>query len=318
VPLVSLSSTLSLRTLRLCVGISLVLISSGCSTQQAQQRPKPSPPPFEFLGEWGTRGDGPGLLKRPVAIATDFAGNVYIADAESRFVHKFNPEGRPLLSFKDPGLKGARSISVDLGGAIYVGATNSPFRIVIFFPDGSRLRTMSRLHAPPEAIVVDDEGNLFALCLSASLEKLNPKGRSLRFWRKRGDAPGELAYPSALTVAADGFLYVADTGNGRIQKFRRDLGFVSAWSVAKTGQQDFPAVVGLAAFKTSLFLLMLDQGYYRLEVRSFDGGLTLTDSLAGRLSASPKGLYRIATSPRGELFLLDSEGARVLRFRINF
>jgi sugar lactone lactonase YvrE len=295
------------------------LTTAACFTQQAQSPPpKPAPPPLEFLGAWGTRGDGPGLLNHPVAIATDFAGNVYLADEGKPFIHKFSPEGHPLLSFEDFGLKGVQSLAVDRGGAIYAGITGSPFGIIVFFPDGSRLRRIGQLHAPPEAIAVDDEGNIFALSLSSTLEKFNPRGRSVRFLRKRGDADGEFAYPTAIAVGSDGLLYVADMGNGRIQSLSQNGDFISSWNVAETGQQDIPAIMSLATLKGNIFILLLDHTQYRLQARAPEGKLLVQEALAGQVPPNQKEAWAISASPRNELFLLDRAGARVLRFRINF
>lgn len=309
----------SARSLHLCVRVLILLTAAACSTQKAQSPPhKPAPPPLEYLGEWGTRGDGPGLLNHPVAIATDFAGNVYLADEGKAFIHKFSPDGRPLLSFENSGLKGVQSLAVDRGGAIYAGITGSPLGIIVFFPDGSRLRRIGRLHAPPEAIAVDDDGNIFAFSSSATFEKFNPRGRSVMFLRRRGEANGEFAYPSAIAVGSDGLLYVADMGNGRIQRLTQNGDFVSAWSVAEPGQQDFAAIMSIAMLKANIFMLMLDHTQYRLQVRALEGKLLVQDALAGQVPPNQKEAWAIAASPRGELFLLDRAGARVLRFRINF
>jgi hypothetical protein len=97
---------------------AIFLISCGKRADPAS-KPQP-PPPFEFLGAWGDKGDGPGKLDEPAAFATDSLGNVLFADPGSSFVHKFTPGGTPLLSFEDAPLRHAAGITADSGGAIYV------------------------------------------------------------------------------------------------------------------------------------------------------------------------------------------------------
>lgn len=49
-------------------------------------------------------------------------------------------------------------------------------------------------------------------------------------WGRPGSGPGQFDQPQDLAVSSDGFLYVADTGNQRIQKFTTDSVFVAAWA----------------------------------------------------------------------------------------
>src|SRR3989442_7325024 len=53
--------------------------------QTAQNAP---PPPLEFVGSWGMRGDGPGQLSSPVALVADAAGKHFTAQAGNGFVDK--------------------------------------------------------------------------------------------------------------------------------------------------------------------------------------------------------------------------------------
>ena len=119
---------------------------------------------MEFLGEWGERGDGPGQLSQPAGIATDRNGFVYLADAESGFIQKFDSLGSPRFSFHDPLLERPAGIAVDRGGAIYV-TDSARNQVVIFFPDGRRMRRVTggpgqRLQSPA-GIAVGEDGNVY-------------------------------------------------------------------------------------------------------------------------------------------------------------
>src|SRR5580704_17491774 len=103
--------------------LTIIAITSlaGCSqTSTEAKSPTPAPPVLEFVAQFGVRGGGPGQLSEPVSIATDPLSNVYIADAGSRFIHKFDWQGTPLLSFQEDSLKHPQWIAVDTDGDIYI------------------------------------------------------------------------------------------------------------------------------------------------------------------------------------------------------
>src|SRR5574341_2610344 len=78
---------------RIVLSFALLTGAAACSRTSSQQPPPPKPP-FEFLGEWGIPGDGPGQLKLPMALAADAYGSVYVADQQSKFINKFRSEER--------------------------------------------------------------------------------------------------------------------------------------------------------------------------------------------------------------------------------
>ncbi len=299
---------------RLAPCFGLVAAISACA-RTSSELPPPPKPPLEFIAEWGTRGDGPGQLKQPSALATDAYGSVYVADQESRFINKFDATGRPLLAFQLPGRGVLQSIAIDSGNAIYVGESSRT--ISIFLPDGGYLRTLRRLHASPEALVVDPEGNIFSMCTSGTVQKLSPRGRSLGIWGGERDSRRLLASPVAVALSHDGYLYVADRGSRSIQKLTSGGEFAASWPLPADGDGEAPVLVSVATFRHFLFLLTLQQGQYTLSVWSADGRPVLSDQLGGRLPAPGGSAPRIATSARGELLVLDANGARVLRFRIH-
>ncbi len=309
--------------LRAIVSLAALLVAflwgSACG-RQADPPPKPPPPPLEYLGEWGAKGDGPGQLSRPVSIATDSGGVVYIADAGSSFVHKFDPAGHPLLAFQDPALGSLDGIAVDRGGAIYVsdGVRSS---IWIFYPDGTRYRQIrcARRAACRErlGVAVDDDGNIFASepCLQ-QVQKFDARGRVLKTWRPPGDQTGAGGSPADAAIGPDGFLYLVDVKSNRIQKFTREGEFVSAWGKAETPTEPFGVLGGVAVSPNYVFAA--DEANRRIHVWTLDGRYKLSDDLGGRLQSERATRLGVAVSPRGELLVLDAEGARILRFRIHF
>lgn len=307
--------------------LAALLAAFGLSTS-CQQKPDPAPqplppPPLEYLGEWGVKGDGPGQFSRPVWLATDFAGNVYVADAGNGFVHKFDPQGRPLLSFEEHRLKQPTGVAVDRGGAIYVTDAQRG-SVFIFLPDGERfreIRTRAEKGSPvPVSIAVDDEGNLYVVeRASNQIQKFNPRGRLLKTWGLKADDAGQLLFPAGVAVGPDGFLYVVDRQGTHVQKLTREGEFVSGWTKPQSELRvdDSPDVrSGIAVSEKYVFLA--DAVNHGVQVWTLDGQPKLADDLGGRLRSGTDTSFQVAFSPRGELLILDFVGIRVLRFRINF
>jgi tripartite motif-containing protein 71 len=303
-------------------GMVLLVIFCLIPLSFHETQPVPPPSPLEYLGEWGVKGDGPGQLSRPAWLATDVAGNVYIADAGSRFVHKFNPQGGPLLSFQDDRLKTPTCIAVDHGGAIYV-TDRERGSILVFLPEGKRLREIRPRPGGqaqvPVSVAVDDEGSIFVVeQKSNQIEKFHPSSRLIKAWGPR-DASGEMILPGTIALGPDGFLYALDISGSRVQKFTRDGEFVAGWGEAGTASQaEYSAEAGSGIAVSEKYVFLADASNQGVRVWTLDGRPKLVDDLGGRLRSDTLSLFRMSWSPRGELLVLDFRGARVLRFRINF
>src|ERR1700722_5969501 len=99
--------------------VAVFLLASCGNRVNPAPKPQP-PPPFEFLGAWGDKGEGPGKLDAPVAFAADSLSHIFFAAPAAGFIHKFESKGTPLLSFEDNRVRHAAGIAVDSGGAIYL------------------------------------------------------------------------------------------------------------------------------------------------------------------------------------------------------
>jgi DNA-binding beta-propeller fold protein YncE len=295
---------------------------SGCAGAKTQDLAKPAPPPLEYLGAWGRRGDAPGQLLMPLGIATDAAGNAYIAQSGNGFIQKFDRHGTPLLAFQDAVISRPISVAVDRGGAIYV--TDLVHSAVgIFLPDGTRFRASrgsSRFRFRlPVGIAVNDGGDYYVLELDAHrVQKFSPSGRFLLAWGKKGRAAGEFLFPRAIAVGADGGVYVADAEGSRVQKFTKDGALL--WATGEPGpvHGESGGVLGLAVSATHVFLASCAERGAR--VWSTEGRFERADNLGNHFDypASQCAPSAVAVSPAGELLVLDPVADRVLRFRMNF
>jgi len=274
-------------------------------------------PPFEFLNAWGDKGDGPGKLATPAAFATDSLGRIFFADPGSGFVHKFESSGTPLLSFEDSRIHHASGIAVDSGGAIYIADVERG-NILIFFPDGSFLRSMriapQRHFSGPLGISVDDDGNLYVPDPSGSrVVKFNGRGRLVKSWKVPKNAPSTDERPLAVAVAQDGSAFVAYPKTGRIEKYSSDGSWITSWIAVDNGTASPGAITGFAVAGQYVFTYSATQPRFR--VWTLDGQHKIDDNLSGYLDgvAAPQ----IAVTPGAELLVLDPASTRVFRYRIH-
>jgi len=294
---------------------AVFLISYG---KRADPAPKPqSPPPFEFLGTWGDKGDGPGKLAAPTAFAADTLGKIFFADPGAGFVHKFESSGTPLLSFEDSRVRRASGIAVDSGGAIYV-ADAERGNILIFFPDGAFLRVMrmapQRHFSGPLGISVDDQGNLYVPDPAGSrVLKFNGRGRLVKSWKVPQNAPATDERPLALATTLDGSVFAAYPKTGRIEKYSSDGSWITSWTAAEDEAAAPRTITGFAV--AGQFVFTADTPPARIRVWTLDGQHKLDDDLGGHLDgvAAPQ----IVVTPGAELLVLDPAASRVFRFRMH-
>jgi sugar lactone lactonase YvrE len=153
-----------------------------------------------FLMTVASIGSNDGQVIGPRGIATDSAGNVYVADQNTR-VQKFNSSG--VFQFK-----------FATGGSS-TGAVVSPFGLAvaasgdIYLTDGFPERT------------------------SGIVQKFNSSGTFLTSWGTQGSGSGQfIAGAGGAGVDSAGNVYVADPGNHRVQKFTSGGAFITSWSVS--------------------------------------------------------------------------------------
>jgi tripartite motif-containing protein 71 len=304
---------------------SIIVVLSVCvrtwhASEQARAGARPvGALSLSYIGAWGTKGSGPGKMDEPTCIATDVAGNAYLADAGSHYVEKFDAKGTPLLYFEDDNLKTPQSIAVDAGGAIYV-ADAEHASTYIYFPNGDHYRTLKlRVHSSSEdtlSLGVANDGTIQILDGNASsIFTYTGRMRFVRQWQPEAGAPDTHVRPSGIAVGEDGSLYVADRAGNRILKFTPDGHFVSTVASHANGSSRRLSDQ-FAVYKNYVFAMDVDgRG---LHAWSTDGQPVLDLDLAPELGAPARSIPALAVSPHGELLVLDTPAARVLRYRINF
>jgi uncharacterized protein (TIGR03663 family) len=233
----------------------------------------------------GGRGAGAGQFTSPRALAIGADGLWYVADSGNQRIQVLDSDGKPLRMWGSSGT-GAGQFQEPWGvavnqklGRVYVSDTWN-HRVQVFDLEGTYLSEWGHF--------ADTKGQ-------ADLE---PSG----FWG-----------PRDIVLDATGNVYVADTGNKRIQKFDADGKFLAQWGGAGVvpGRFDEPTSLDISATGV---IYVADAWNRRVQSFSTDMkplGEWPVDSWAGE-SVVNKPYLRV--SPGGDVYVSDPERYRILVF----
>jgi len=137
-------------------------------------------------------------------------------------------------------------------------------------------------------------------------------------WGSRGEGPMQFKEPEGISTNPSGFIYIADTGNHRIQKINSDGIWVSEIGGFGWEHEQFDHPVAVSA-QNGLDVFVAD--YYNQRIERYDKDLHYLASFHSTETwpeylqfGYPKG---IGISTQGELFCLDGENNRVLKLDVN-
>jgi streptogramin lyase len=135
-------------------------------------------------------------------------------------------------------------------------------------------------------------------------------------WGTLGSGKGEFNQPTGVAVDSIGNVYVADTGNSRVQKFTSDGNFLEAWGTVGSGDGQFNEPLGVVVDLTGN-VYVADSGNQRIEKLS-SGGNFLG---AWRSFTYPGGFpMDLAVDDSGNVYVIgtaDSSAGQVEKFSRN-
>ena len=175
----------------------------------------------------------PGVLQKPLGLATDDECNLYVADATSKRIMVYDQAGNYIkalggqewfdrlthLAVDD---EGTRVYAVDTGG---VGSENH--HVLVFdIETGRHLRNIGKRGTEdgafnlPRDIAVDASGWLYVVDGgNFRVQVFDANGEFVRQVGKLGRQYGHFARPKGVAVDAEGNIYVSDAAHGNFQIF---------------------------------------------------------------------------------------------------
>lgn len=239
----------------------------------------------QFSHSWGTFGAEPSQLNEPWGLAVDDEF-VYIADTWNHRIQKFTLDGELVDSFGASGSPAGNEADGGLG--LFFGP-----RDILLLDDGN--------------LLVTDTGN-------HRLQLLDANGEFIRVIGGFGNALGQFNEPVGLAQGPDGSIYVADTWNGRIQRFSMpDLIPASEWRVEAWDGQSINNKPYLAVDSGGRVYTTDPEGY-RVLVFSASGGYVNRFGQFGTATNNfglPNGL---TTDDADNLYIADAVNNRVVKY----
>jgi DNA-binding beta-propeller fold protein YncE len=177
------------------------------------------------LGEKNMPGTDQRHFNRPTDMAFLPDGTMFVADGYNNArVVKFDRDGRFLLEWGSKGtgpgqFNSVHCVALDARRRVYVADRNNN-RVQIFDEFGKYLDEWPNIRDPNHLTVTRDQALWVTSGFGHKLAKFDLEGRLLSHWGSYGAFPGGLNDPHQISVDADGNLYVADSGNNRVQKFK--------------------------------------------------------------------------------------------------
>ena len=168
--------------------------------------------------------------------------------------------------------------------------------------------------APDHTLYISDTGN-------HRIQHLNSMGEVLHTWgqfadRSSSDAPpGTFYEPWGITVSQDGYVYVADTWNHRVQKFTSDGRFVTQWGYFGQGESG-DAFWGPRdiVIDSEGNILVTDTGNKRIAIFDPQGNFITQFGSAGLLEGQFDEPVGLAIDAQDQIFVADTWNQRVQVF----
>lgn len=233
-----------------------------------------------FSRAFGHQGREPGQLLRPMHIAAR-SDRLYVAEYGNDRIQVFDlrgeslstlgTSGRGLGDFDAPG-----GVAVDASGRIYV-ADFFNHRVQVLSANGAFLLQLGttaekgilpgRFNYPTDVAVLPGGDLLVADAYNDRIQVFDREGEPLARWggpfalNVSGSIAGWFRVATGVGVASDGAIFVADFYNHRVQKFRSDGTFLTAFG--GPDELDRPTDVAVADDGT---VYVVDFGNHRIQV----------------------------------------------------
>ncbi len=238
--------------------------------------------PYSSASIIGMRAEG--ILRFPEAVAVHAYGNVYVADQLSYVVQKFSAAGAYLGQWGSFG-----------GGHGQFG--------------------------PIGGLATDAAGNVYVVDSSHNrIEKFSPSGEYIKDWGHFGSELGQFNFGSSQDptkppgggIAVYGsYVYVADSGNDRIERFNLEGGEALEWGSYGTGPGQFSYPRGVAANGSEV--LVTDDDNHRIEKFTPAGQFEGLDGSEGSTGDRFDFPYGIALDAASNVYVADDINHRVVK-----
>lgn len=262
-----------------------------------------------------------GVFDLPASVAYGADGSLYVADTRNNRLQRLAPTGAHLSTVATYGfgpgvaLSTPTAVVVEPAGTVLVSTKDT----VVRYSAGLEYREHFGAGVVGEVagIAVGPAGRVFVTDrLKNRVHVFEPDGTRVDYWPD-DDTPsaeiGDLSAPQGIAFARDGTLWVAESGNRRLQRFTVSGDSLSIAQYHDNGTQLFSSPSGLALGDAG-DVWVTDTGLHAV-VRLNPSG-TFEGLWGGRSGVGPNKFNApggIAVGPNGEILVADTGNSRLMR-----
>ena len=197
---------------------------------------------YEVSGDdWGKLPDG-ATLKEATAVAVAPNDDVYVFNRGTYPMIVFDREGNIVRTWGEGVFTNPHGVTIGPDGSVYC-VDNGDHTVRKFTPEGKLLMTLGTPHEPapemsgepfnrPTHLAVDRRtGDLYVSdgYSNARVHKYSEDGKPLFSWGESGTGEGQFNIVHNVSTDSDGWVYIADRENHRVQVFGPDGKFETQW-----------------------------------------------------------------------------------------
>lgn len=289
---------------------ALACLTTGCDSGSA--------PPDGVEAVFGHVGLSEGGFVYPRGIAAETSGSVFVVDKVGR-VQRFTPAGKFEIGWTMPDTEFGKPVgmAVHPDGRLFIADTHY-HRVMIYDRNGKPLDSFGEAGTDdgqfqlPTDVAFDADGFIYVgeYHLNDRITKWTP---DLKFVQAFGEEPIEgrrLSRPAGLDVDEEGTLWVADSCNHRLVRFKTDGTVLRTFGAfgAGPGEMRYPYDVSVAPDGT---LMVCEYEGCRLQWFTKEGRSLRTWGRHGRKRGELFQPWGAVYGPLGRLYIVDSLNSRV-------
>jgi DNA-binding beta-propeller fold protein YncE len=267
----------------------------------------PAPPVLEFdqagrlVGSWGGPGPGYDWPQTEHGVFVDHKDTVWLAGSGAKDAHllKFTRQGKFLQQFGKPGMSGGSSDTKNLG--MPANLTVDPATNEVFVADGYGNRRV---------IVLDGDTFTFKRMWGAYGNR--PDDTQLGPYNPDAPPAQQFRLPHNISISRDGYVYVADRPNNRIQVFKKDGTYVKEAFISKrTLLAGAASGFALSPDPQQRFLYMIDGANHHVWILNRETlQVVARFGQQGLFGGSLNVPHAIAVDSRGNIYVGENFDAR--------
>ncbi len=276
---------------------------------------------FDGLGNYITKwpstnnyGSGNGQFKNPQGVAVDSTGKVWVADLGNQRVQQFTPTGvwQSSIDLSTSPCQSPAELAFDATDVLYIVGTSHVCR---YATNGNLLNSWGSTGAT--GVDIDGSGNAWVTTTADVITVFDATGATVATYGSAGSGNGNLNNPQGIGFAPSGKVYVADTGNGRVERFSGAGIYQTDWGhYPAPGVLDFPTGIAVDA-SDNVYVSNQAQGI--IQKFAPDGSLLAqstygSGSSNGQLNAGNPATAIAIDPTTGHLFVADTNNYRIQEF----